>query len=712
MRRYPATTTGCSATSPRTTLAIVAATSPEQLPVSLALASNVLREAASRNNTPRLALFGTSLSDARPASVRNVLLLESIANKGWSDGDLVLDGVDIVVGASDLSFLRLVPSMEYGEACEIGDLLDDASVDGTIACLLRPAPVVGDAAQLPPPWRDHARNLESFRWIEKLWKQSKHDRESGDTDGITASPRDLMSLCMYVKLSSVAMRTTTAGHAALREVVSSVEGAAEAGLLDVFGRGGVLPTFLDVIVPYLVGDEHPWQLSARGVRAAQRARAVLDKTFTHARRVADVLSHASMALVVHDEGSEIEDGAEEGIVLVHSGANGDMAKLLVDRVPVSASAEGGKLRVQFAPVEHAEWTGRLNAEFRTLVDFVRGAERPPIDPGAPNTASKDANGGSAPPLRALLGAFAALSSEYLVVDRSVHAASTPTVLSNVAKNVISTYPAGIAAHVQRQLIVRDSFLQVDSSMAHVSVQSGLSTACSFATFCASTASDLQAPAFSATDVGAYDVGTAQETIETVATALDTSPAPLGLMRGTFGGVVELDGAEHRVCYWRRGGEATDSVVTLLPKRYVDLMFADYATGARSLDPEEFVAPRMVPFFAADSIFTLFRTAAVAGSRGLAYRVPPLTRSALLERDEGKLYASFTKAIRAGTAPGVQIPVPALGDDAICLYVRESANDRLTGLRVAWARRPVAGSGGTRMLTHLVSANGEFERVAF
>jgi len=179
--------TGCSMHAKKTTLAIASVSSTHQLPVALSMAARVLRVAGSINNTPRLALFGSGISDARPSSVKNVSMLKTIAVQGWRDASgLEIKDVNVVVGANDLAILRLVPSRVLGEVCDVPPCeaalcsvppntsdLQRKTVEETIDCLLREPPVEYKyESDLPFSWQEHKDNMSGFRWVRDLWKQS------------------------------------------------------------------------------------------------------------------------------------------------------------------------------------------------------------------------------------------------------------------------------------------------------------------------------------------------------------------------------------------------------------------------------------------------------------------------------------------------------------------------------------------------------------
>ena len=170
--------------------------------------------------------------------------------------------------------------------------------------------------------------------------------------------------------------------------------------------------------------------------------------------------------------------------------------------------------------------------------------------------------------------------------------------------------------------------------------------------------------------------------------------------------MSLDGLEHRLCFWKRGGGADDAFLTLLPKRYVEVAFADYATGSRSLDPLEREQPTAPPFVCADTLLTLFMASAIRDANGLAFRLPSLNRTPILGNDEAAVYENYRAALAGGMAPGEAATGPAA---SIALFVRESADDLLTGLQIQWARRVLPGGS---LFTHLVAANSGNEELYY
>ena len=681
------------------TVAIGAASTAEQLPVVLAMAARVLRTAVAINNTPKLILFGTGLSDARPTSIANIARLQRIVEGGWKDETVSVRTVDVVVAANDLAMLRLLPSIEFGELCELPDCVaemckipptadsfDATSVDAVIDCLMRPPPITGE---LPVEWLLHMKNVETLQYLRDLWNQSLTDAAqrakmaTTDDESMeheephTPSPFDLLSLAMYCKLVSVAARTTAIAHSVVRAVVSSVPGAKDAGLDDIFPQDGGMPTFLSFLEGYMLGDEYPWQLTQRGTKAAAKSRIVVDRVFAHAKRVASVLKHAQIAASIEDSHSPNVGK----LLVIQDGPHGNVAKLLAGKTPTGATATAGKFVLQTATA--SEWPAIMNDDFKQLVATLTAATE------APMPSSKVA---------ALMAAYTALSSDLLATDQETRDKDATAVLTGLCKSVVSTFPTSVAAHLARELIVRENVLVVDSMIAFAAVQRGTSAACTFTTFCTEMANSLASKPFYVERMTPETLNS-QELLESIARALDTPHVPLGVLQGTIGDIVAIDGVDHRVIFWKRG--EFDEFVTFLPKEYLDLAFADYATGSRTADTEELAEVVSLPFFVTDSIFSVNASSVIPGSNGLAYHCRSVEKMALFRDEEREIYARYEAQLRLGLRRGV--PFDA-GAGATAFFVRETANDRLAGLKVAFAR-----SG--KMVT-LVSANAKYERVSF
>lgn len=739
---------GCSLHSQKRTVAIASATNPQQLPVALSMASRVLRAAKTINNMPTMVLFGTGLGDVRPSSVANVQLLNTLVETGVRDRNgLLAKKAHIVVGAHDLAMLRLMPSRRVGEVCRVprcddvlcgvppsASELARREVEEVVQCLLRPPPIeYKDVADLPLEWREHVEHLPSFEWVRDLWKQSLDDLKldtpppasNEEPREPVPSPFDVLSLCMYSKLASIAFRTTDMTQSVLRAVVVAVDGAVDAGLLSVFPRDGVAPTFLEFVEQYLLGDDYPWQVSARGAKAAAKARLVLERTFAHCERLASVMSKSNLALLLEDDVGPVDERAREPILLVHGGPEGVVAKLLANRLPIGAEAVGGAFRVKMALAPKGEWTSRLNQEFAELLQHLSSAEDTASSAssgsasGAVDRSVVKAQKANDASLSGRLAAYVALSSKHLASSDAIKNEPESSVLFSASPNVVSTYPYCAASHVSRELVVRNDFLSTRSTIGNVALQPGTSVACTFVTFCPTMAKTLSTAEFSESSFSSTNLSESQQVIERIAASLDAPDAPLGRLTGVLGGVVEVDGAQHRLAFWRAGqADEHDSFVTFLPKEFVDIAFADYATGSRALDPNELHKESKLPFFAADTVVTVFASMALEGSDGMAFRIPRADRLPVLDGDERTLYETFEASVRGGIRQGRALALPpSLGAGMRTFLVREAANDRLSGLRVAWSRRSVRettaeGRAGRGLMTVLVSANTASERVGY
>jgi hypothetical protein len=702
----------------KTTLAIASVSSTHQLPVALSMAARVLRVAGSINNTPRLALFGSGISDARPSSVKNVSMLKTIAGQGWRDASgLEIKDVNVVVGANDLAILRLVPSRVLGEVCDVPPCeaalcsvppntadLQRKTVEETIDCLLREPPVEYKyESDLPFEWQEHKDNMSGFRWVRDLWKQSLKDMEKseksdtkpvdGEVDSAIPSPFDVLSLCMYCKVASVAFRTTDMTKEVIKSIVVSVEGAADVGLLSIFPKDGVAPPFLGFIEQFLIGDEYPWQVTPRGSIAAAKARLVLKRTFDHTSTVASVLSKSDIALEFGDHVGPEEERSQDRILLVQGGPRGDVARMIYNSLPSKAVASNGQFEVVSAKAPVGTWPRTLNEQFREVVDALLSSDE--------KTAAVAAT------LRNRLAAYTAISSRFL--DKEAGSQSSSTSISSLAKNLVSTYPRSAASHISRDLMIRDSLVLIGATMANVSVQQGTSVACTFVTFCPTMSKTLSSSPFKTVSVSGTNISEDHRKVQAIAASMSGPSAPLGMFTGTLGGIIEFEGSEYRLACWKRDPMGDDEFVTLLPSAYVNVAFADYATGSRALDPEELSQHSKFPFFASDTVMTLFESTALAHSNRLAYRIPNASKLPLLGNDETALYDAYNSSLRSGARKGKQLKLPTeLAGGMTSFLVRESGNDRLTGLKVAWATRLLAG----QRVAMLVSNNSSAERVSF
>ena len=682
--RHSTTSTGCSIHAKKTTVAIAAVSSPEQISSVASMATRILEEAQKINNTPRFVLFGTGLSDVSQTNVENVSMLRNLATSGLRNPKGVkVASVNIVVGAHDLTILRFVPSMKVGELCKV----DRKNVEETIECLLRKPPIsYTNIAELPYEWAEHIENVESFEWVRTLWKKNQ-----------TELPFDLLSLCMFCKLASMAFRTTDLTQSVIKSIVTDVDGAVEAGLMSIFPNYGEAPSFSQFIEQFMFTETSPWGVTARGSIAASNARLVLKKMFDHTRACASVLSKCDLVLEFGDDVGPENERSSERLVVVQGGHDGHVARMLKDRMPMSASSVGGRFEVVLskqAPTEPTEgWVQTTNDDFRDVVQTLL------LD--TPDPANVEL-------VQSKLAAYTALSSRYLLVNFAAYTESSNT---GSFSNLVSTFPPSAAAHITRELIIRNNFILVDSTMASVAIQPGTSVTCTFASFCPTMSKKLASDSFDTASVENADLKTAQGSVDAIATSLIKSSIPLGVLVGVIGGVVTTDGGEsHRVVFWKKSHNGNDEVVTLIPKLYMDIAFADYATGSRRLDPDELHQHAKMPYFAADTLFTVFESQALDGSNRSAYRIPLQEKLPFLANDESSLYQSYSDSLRVkGSQVGTELKLPAeLSGSMRSFIIRESNNDRLTGIRVAWASKKIY----NEKVYLIVSDNSAHEKVSY
>lgn len=686
----------------KATVAVLSAPTTSQLSVALQLATRTLRSAKTINNTTRMIIFGSGLSDPSADAVAHAKLTARIAMDGLSDqlGELVKN-VDIVVGANDLALLRLVPSRHFGEVCRpptcanalcpvppASAEIERRQVYETIECLLRPPPIEYKSTDdLPFEWKEYVADMASFAWAKDLWKQSLLEVDKMPNSDIVPSPYDVLSLCMFFKVASIAIKTTEMTMNFLRRVVTAVDGASELGLLGVFPENGTAPRVVEFIEPYLRGDDYPWQLTVKGKRAADAARTVMERTFKHCERVASILRKANIAMWIQDDFGPIDGRATESVLVVSSGQNGELAHILANRIPIGARAIAGRFTVQTTtPTD--EWVPELNRQFQELIATILDDEPVKLE-----TAT----------IRSRLASYIAMSSRHLQTSDA-----SASAFQSTFKNVITTYPVGAAAHIVHELTIRPDFITIGSTSAQIALQRGTSISCTFATFCPTMRSTLSTPPFSTALLATLDLQNSQETIDAIAAEIDTPTTPLGLFNGTIGGVVELDGVQARVVTWRKNGDGHDSIVTFIPSGYIDVAFSDYATGSRGLDANELHPHTPVPFLASDTILTVLQSNVIPNTNELAYRLPRPGRLPLLSADEPMLYEAIANAVQTGQTRGRTIPLPGTLGGFRSILVRESTNDRLAGLKIAFARRIARGTP----IAVLISANSSFEKVAY
>lgn len=688
LRRFQTrtTSTGCSLHAKKTTLAIASVNSPKQISAVTNMATRVLQDAQKENNTPRFVLFGTGISDVSESSVENIEMLKSFANNGLRNSKGVkIASVNIVVGAHDLTILRFVPSMKVGELCEI----KRKNVEETIECLLRKPPInYNNISELPYVWVEHTENVESFEWLRTRWQKStkeKNEVELADDE----FPFDLLSLSMYCKLASMAFRTTDLSQSVIKSIVIGVDGAVEAGLLSIFPRDGVAPSFSNFIDQYILTETTQWGVTALGSIAATKARVVLRKTFEHARACASVLSKCDLVLEFGDDVGPENERSSERILVVQGGHDGSVEQLLKDRIPKSATSVDGRFEVLLSKQATKGWIQTTNDDFR---DVVRSLLSDTPDPANVELVQNR------------LAAYTALSSRFLFVQESSKTGSF--------SNLVSTFPPSVAAHITRELIIRNNFILVDSTMASVGIQPGTSMTCTFASFCPTMSKKLAFGSFNTASIQNTDLVKAQSKVDEIANSLIKSSIPLGILVGVIGGVVETDdGEHHRVVFWKKYHNGNDEVVTLMPKLYIDVAFADYATGSRRLDADELHQHAKMPYFAADTIFTVFESNALDGSNRRAYRIPGEDKLPLLSSDETQLYNSYENSLRAGGRAefGKELKLPStLSGSMRSLLLRESSSDRITGLQVAWASKTI----DNQRVYLIISDNTSMEQVSY
>lgn len=691
---------GCSLHSKKTTLAIVNSTSVEQLPAALSMAARVLKPASLINNSVKLAIFGTGLSDARPAAVQNVRLLKSISeskNKVEIKSGLVVDEVHLIVGADDLALLRFVSHVGLGELCYVQDVKDvNEEVGKTIECIRRlPAVSFQNENDLPLTWKEHFKNVRMFDWLKDLWTETVKEREAGlkkakpsekhDAQDNETSPFDVLSLCMYAKAVSMAFFTTEMAKVndTLRKIASSVDGAVGLGLLRIFPTNDEMPSVLSFISEYLIGDDNPWAVTPRGTEAAKKARIILQKVFEHAATVLSVLKHGKIAELVNS----VDSGKQNEVLLMQGGHDGIVGKLIVGKVPASAVAETQLLKVVFTKPTKDGWINDINGGLNDIVDALSNPD---------NSTDKKAS----KRIRSLIGVYAALASKHLKYADNGERSS---ILESQTNRSVTTYPSGLVSHLQKELLIKESVIQTESTSACVSVQKGTSVSCVFCTFCPTTVDVLREERFAAPSVTEESIVDIQAVVDMLAHAIDRPYRPLGMLTGTIGSVVAMEGQQHRIVYWRNRGENRDTIVTFFPREYIDVLFADYATGSRNLrlsDTEDDITP---PFFAAETIFSLSTASALPNSGGLAFTIPKLDRLGFLGTEETELYKSFTKALDGTEDVNVEMK-SALDRSFKTFNVREAENDNLAGLRVQWNR-------GMSMYA-LVSDNSSREKLLY
>jgi len=734
----PSFTTGCSRHSRMRTIAIVNSTSVEQLPAAISMAARVLKPASLINNSVHLAIFGTGLSDARPTAVENVKLLKSISEAGEKTEvrpGLVVDKVHLIVGSHDLALLRLVPHVELGEVCHIPgcdallaqecevspsvDQMGEDNISKAIECIRRrPALVFQDKRDLPFKWKQHVDNVNSFDWLQRLWSETVEARadaraasknDDDDDGGGGTSPFDVLSLCMYAKMVSISSLTTEMALDTLRRISSTVDGAIGLGLMRIFPTddGDAVP-ILSFVAQYLEGHDRPWQVSARGRAAAQKARVIVRKVFAHTAVVLSVLKNGKVAEVVTSVDSPqtssgnaaaAADTKTDGVLLIQGGPAGNMVKLLLGRVPVSVVAVDRAFEVVFTAPSKKGWVDDVNGRLQEIVAALSNKD------GVLERVAFER-------VRHLISTYAALATTHVKYDVDVEDRSSTSMLASQMTRSVTTFPTGIASHVARELVIKENVIQTASTSACVSVQQGTSVSCVFCTFCPTVVQMLQSPRFTAPVITGEGVLSTQRTVDMIAKSISRPYRPLGMLSGILGPVVRLYEQLHRVVYWKNRGENRDSIVTFFPTAYVDIIFADYATGSRNIRLSDTDDETKPPFFVSESIFSLSSTSALDGSNGLAYSLPTLDRIGLLGTDESELYAAYTASLDTTDVVNAELR-SALDKSFTTIHVRETEDDHLAGIRVQWMRRGGSGSqGGENPMFALISDNSARESVIY
>ena len=671
MRLHGAMTIGCSAESPQSTIAVASTTSSDQIATALSMATRVLRVAKETHGIPKLVVFGSGLSLAKPGAARHVEALNRAMDEGLREaGELLVETIDVVVSASDLAMLRLMPSMKFGEVCKVPLDIDQATVAPLIDCLRRPPPITYESAgHLPIEWGEYVEDLESLKWTSDLWKQTMQDASKAP-DTIPPNPSDVLSLFMYFKTVRIALQTNPTAVKTVKSVVTAVDGAVDSGLLDAFDND-VQASFLHFVKGYLVGDEFPFEVTPLGKRAAIRARIVIDRTMDHALHISKVLARSHLALTTPE------------LLFVHSGSNGDVAKSLIHRLPTAATAKNRRFHATLRASTPDAWESTLNAELHEVVAAL----------------TSETSSANFDTIRKRIGCYVALSSPLLYTDFDLHDTPLATLVDGRFANIVCSHPLGSSMHLNRQLLIKREFMHVASTTLCIGLQPGVSTGCSFVTNCGKMVNKLATDDFKVAKFSEVDLQENQEIVEAIATALKAE-GPLGSLIGTIGGVVYANGMDYRVVSWSRD-ERGDAFITFLPKLYIDLSFADYATGSRALDADELHSPRVVPFFVADTIVTLVNSNALPNTEGRAYRVSDTVTG---------IPATALQPLQGIEDHGVELD-SAAGTSSI--YVREALNDRLAGMKIGWEVRHIL-DGDRRQPLHVLNslANSVFERVSY
>jgi hypothetical protein len=689
--------TGCSAENRMTTAAIVSASAPGQMPAALEMASRVLRPASQINNAAHLVCFGTSLSQSRVRkdSLQAVQYLNEVVQKETDAiSGIKLDGFHLVVGPSDLHLIQFVPNASFGQLCEVTDKYDD--IQGIVDCLARPmGKDLNDIDALPYNWAEHQHNINFITYFRDLWKQTiEVERKKDEPDAILMAripnPKPALVLAMFAKTASIATNVCELSLSLMTSTVAATKGAEALGLMDMFSQpmGEDALNAQEFLKQYLVGDDAPWAVNQRGQYAAAAAENVLSRIFSHSKQVAELASKAKLVDTIPSK-----NNAKDGLLVMDCSKNGNCARLITGRVPASARAVEGKLQIDFEESSD-NWIDSVNKKLFTAIDMLLNSSKQEIS--------------------VEFSLFTALSSSHLLIPDDLMDADLDNLIlkSSGARDLVTTTSTGLVGHVFNELTIKEDRIERAASGAHVLVQRGPSVSCTFATFCPTTAKSLETKEFDPASLSDLDISGIQYELNSIATSIDRPYRPLGSLVGLLGGEIEFNGKRRRLAYWRRRNETRDSIITFLPAEYVDIAFSDYATGSRKLLRSETARgndarPPATPLFAADSIFSISTASSLRESNGLAFSIPAPEKAGFLGADEKELYSSYARAATSSPTPNSELP-SSLGGSFLSFYVRESANDPISGLRVGWART----SARSGELFTLVSDNAEFQRVAF
>ena len=168
--------TSCSANERKTTVAVVSASTPDQMQTGFTMASRVLRPASQLNNSARLVVFGSMLSRVPAASSQVTRFLGDVAQRKIDAiPGATLDGVDLVIGSHDLSVLRFLDCEWTGQLCTVRE---DA-LEAAIECLVRPIDVdYSSVSDLPEKWAGYVRatsgpdSTTGLRYFKDLWAET------------------------------------------------------------------------------------------------------------------------------------------------------------------------------------------------------------------------------------------------------------------------------------------------------------------------------------------------------------------------------------------------------------------------------------------------------------------------------------------------------------------------------------------------------------